>query len=105
MFFCGDFCGGGQEEPEIVVSNYQEVRDLEKMRSQVRNSEILTKAGTFAMIRRSKYRELREECRRSNTKFVDKAFPAHKTSLNFSIPNREITWKRISEIIPNCVME
>jgi calpain-5 len=48
---------------------------------------------------------MREECRKNNTKFVDRAFPADKNSLNFSIPNREITWRRISEIIPNCVME
>ncbi len=56
------------------------------------------------MIKRSKYKELLEECRKSNTNFVDKTFPANKTSLDFSIPNREIIWKRISEIIPNCTM-
>ena len=60
MFFCGDFCNKGLEEPEILVSNYQEVRDLERMKSQVRNSEIKSGGGAFAMIRKSKYKELRE---------------------------------------------
>lgn len=105
MFFCGDFCNSGLEEPEIVVSHINEVREYERMNSQVHASEIRNVSGTFAMIKRSKYKELLAECRKNNTNFVDKTFPANKASLDFSIPNREITWKRISEIIPNCTME
>ncbi len=38
MFFCGDFCTSGHEEPEIVISNLQELKEYERMNSQIHAS-------------------------------------------------------------------
>jgi hypothetical protein len=105
MFLCGNFCNSTNEEPEIIVSNLQELRDYQKLNSELHATEIKNASGAFAMIKRSDYKRLRADCLKNNSQFVDKAFPANQKSLNFAIPNREIGWRRISEIMPNCVME
>ena len=56
------------------------------------------------MIKASSYDRYLDYCQKNNTVFEDKEFPANSKSLNFSIPNREITWKRVSDIMPDCVM-
>lgn len=56
------------------------------------------------MIKSSHYELYLEKCKKTNTKFTDKEFPTNSQSLNFSISNREITWKRIWDIVPGCVL-
>jgi hypothetical protein len=77
MFFCGDFCNSGVDEHEFEVTHISPVVGSQRMNSEIHASEIRSAGGTFAMIKRSKYKDLLEECLRSNTRFVDKAFPAN----------------------------
>jgi len=37
-------------------------------------------------------------------KFTDDEFPPNEKSLNFNSKGRQITWKRIGEIVNKCVL-
>lgn len=56
------------------------------------------------MIKRSKYKEYLDQAMISKKKFTDKDFPPDEKSLNFTIEGRKITWERVGNVVPNCIM-
>jgi hypothetical protein len=56
------------------------------------------------MIILSPYNEYLEKCRKEKKKFVDEEFPPNGQSLNYTLTNRNIVWKRVTEIVPNAIM-
>ncbi|CAM6005581.1 unnamed protein product [Sphagnum balticum] len=58
----------------------------------------------YIMVRKGKYSRYLKQCNDKNELFTDPEFIPGPERLNFVVPGREIVWKRITDIVPGCVM-
>lgn len=91
MFLCGN-CTTAPEEPDIMVGNVGGQKGLEHL--------IAGSAMREIMYRPCKYKYYVAECERNGSLFTDPEFPPNEESLNHH-SDREITWRRLSEIMPD----
>jgi hypothetical protein len=63
--------------------------------------ETLNKFNTYHLIITSPYDVLKKKCQMEKKKFVDDEFPPNSNSLNYTLSNRNVIWKRITEIVSN----
>ena len=101
MFLCGNMCTGGEMEPEMNVKTVPiEAKMMQAIATKCKRS----KKSSSCMIKRSKYKEYLDQAMISKKKFTDKDFPPDEKSLNFTIEGRKITWERVGNVVPNCIM-
>jgi hypothetical protein len=68
MFLCGNICNNYQEEPEIVVNNLHTISNPNNLPL---NKSVETVGSSTVMIKKSKYLQYLQNCKKNNTPFVD----------------------------------
>lgn len=110
MFSCWNYCGNeGEDDNTIIVRGFDEatgnlVRSRASRTDRKSMQEFINQTVHYTKIKASNYDSLLEDCKHSQTNFVDRSFPPNEKSLNFRYGNRKIVWKRILDVVENAVM-